>query len=255
MALARLPQYRPPGGVWEQLHAQLGETKSERTDLLRAPDTAWDKITDELSYNETEKNRDRLKRAIALMPVYQAPEQLWLGIKNTLDRSAAKVRSLQPATSLYQRVAAVAAVLILFGGAWWMNGKYQDAPRTDSELGITQEIQLDEVEILYSEEAIHAEFGPESITLEAETEPLDPSLDLNPESADAPPPARLPEVWLRSKDSTMQALITEWDELTAAQQHIREAIGDYNDDPRWVNKIAEIERARAQLAKAMLKAQ
>jgi hypothetical protein len=231
------------------------DTLQNQASPFRAPESAWDKITDELGYSETEQNRDRLKWAISLLPVYQAPQQLWSALRNTLDGNTVKVRRIQPIAPLFQRVAAVAAVLLLFGGAWWTTANYEGYPQTDSEKDIHQEIQLDEVEILYSEEAIHAEFGPETIILEAGTEHLDPGLDLSPEDEDQRAPGVLPEVWLRSEDPAMQALVEEWKELTQAQTQIRKAIGAYNDDPRWVQKIMEIERSRARLAKAMLKAQ
>ena len=60
---------------------------------------------------------------------------------------------------------------------------------------------------------------------------------------------------MRSEDPAIQTLVAQWKELTAEQQHMRETIDTYHDDPRWVLLVKDIERLRARLEKEMLKAQ
>lgn len=169
-AIARLPLYTPPGSVWDQVHARInGAAEASLLDTapqFRAPASAWDKIDEALDYQASEKNRDQLRRALALLPVYPAPGRVWRGLRDALEEGTARVRSLPQWRHAFGKIAAVAAVLLLFGASWWANVRYDNRLVIKSEQKNMQSIQLDEVEII----VLHPESSPDSIDLEAGTE-------------------------------------------------------------------------------------
>ncbi len=254
-ALKRLPTYQPGKELWMQLSAVLPiDEHIEKVPPLTAPSAVWDKIDEELMYNESEKNRLSLKEAIALLPLYQAPEYLWNSLRKTLDQRAGKVRVLPMNRKSWSRVAAIAAVWVLFGMAMWVSNAHFHRPQTEAEKGLTGEISIDPVEMIYSEETLSPELGVESVDMLETTELLEPISNLKSMSRQLPdiPMDRLKSI-LNSQDTSLILLKQEWEELLQAERDIMEAVGAYNDDPRWVAKMAHIEREKAVVVKRILK--
>lgn len=254
-ALKRLPTYQPGKELWMQLSAVLPiDEQAKNTPPLSAPPAAWDKIEEELVYNESEKNRLSLKEAIALLPLYQTPEYLWNGLRKALDQGAGKVRVLPMNRKSLSRVAAIAAVWALFGMAMWVSSAHYHRPQTEAEKRLTGEISIDPVEIIYSEETLSTELGVEYVDMLETTELLEPISNLKSMSRQLPdiPMDRLRSI-LNSQNPSLQLLKQEWEELLKAERNIMQAVGAYNDDPSWVAKMAHIEREKAVVVKRILK--
>lgn len=56
-------------------------------------DHIWDKIADDLSLSYQENNREALTKAIRHLPIYKAPEKVWLNIEAQLN-SKSKIKKL-----------------------------------------------------------------------------------------------------------------------------------------------------------------
>lgn len=95
-AIQRLPKYLAPSHIWQSILERLGEN-----------------------------NSPELQSALSRLPQYQAPEKVWAGIAKELSQQqparqeafrSTKVRSMYP----MHMAAAVVGLLMLFGGAFWL---------------------------------------------------------------------------------------------------------------------------------------
>ena len=147
-AIRQLPVYQPTEALWHQLEAVL--PLEDEPDLLTAPVNTWDKIDEELQYHETERNRNILKEALAALPVYQAPQSLWQGLKDMLGESET-AKQIPLWRQMANRAAAVAAVLILFSAAFWIQATYEQPLSIGAEEAVFNDVKIDSVELIAAE--------------------------------------------------------------------------------------------------------
>jgi hypothetical protein len=74
----------------------------------------WDKISDDLNLSYTENNKEALYKAIQELPVYEAPEHMWLKIE----------KNLNPKTKIFRlskSMLVAATVALIFGLSFFIN--------------------------------------------------------------------------------------------------------------------------------------
>lgn len=78
-------------------------------------DKLWENIQTDLELNYQEFNREALNKAIHQLPIYHAPEKIWLNVEQQL--SPAKVFFFAPK---YLKIAASVIVLLGIGLSFWI---------------------------------------------------------------------------------------------------------------------------------------
>lgn len=203
-----------------------------------------------------EKNRDTLENAIGRLPGHQPPASVWDGLAAALDADEAAAQQPAPIRRLPQhepppaiwanieqalendraaqqrraewrvfrgpaRLAAAAAILLaLVGVAFFVRQQ-----TGGEQLSVRQE-QVDEHLL--------------EVVREAENPAFDLVQDLCRERQ---PVCQQPD---------FKRLKTELDELTAAKKELKNALGNFGDDPTLVAEMVKIERDRSRILEQMM---
>ncbi|MFN4253748.1 MAG: hypothetical protein ACK4Q5_01935 [Saprospiraceae bacterium] len=187
-ALAKLPSYEPPAGIWDGLAAAL----------------------------DADQQLHRL-------PQHEPPPVIWANIEQALenDRAAQQRRAQWQVFRGPARLAAAAAVLLaLVGVAFFAR------PKTGGEHFSVRQEQVDEHLL--------------KVVREAENPAFDLVQDLCRERQ---PVCQQPD---------FKRLKTELDELTAAKKELKDALGNFGDDPTLVAEMVKIERDRSRILEQMM---
>lgn len=236
-ALNRLPQYSPPAGLWDEIETALE--------------------TDEM-----------IAGAVRELPSYTPPGMIWENIAANLDQTPQRRTTIRLIFSSRAFMAA-ASLTLLLAATWWLL-------RPDS-------VQPAEMVTMTPSETI----TNETAALTPKNSPL--STPVDPENRIKPivkklKPARegvvfsqkvvdnqLMEVCREQENEAFElvqnlcreqmpvceipefkTLKTELDELTIAQTELREALGQYADDPQLVSQMVQIERERAAILQKLI---
>ncbi len=180
----------------------------------------WGKIEQEL---EREHNAATLLLAIERLPVHEPPQHLWNEIENALGNRPTTKTFITPLRTL------AAAVALLLGLALWTYKPF--ARSVGEELTFEYTHSTEEV----SDQLLTAADWEEDAEAFAEISELLQSL---------PPEAITEEI---------AQLQSELEELNLAKAELKEAMGDYNTDPKFASQLKDIELERTQLAKQLLR--
>lgn len=222
-ALARLPQYSPPPGIWEELEAALDAEA-------------------------------HLSQAVRELPHYAPPPVIWDQIEAQLPPQ----RGLQARWSPRIWMAAAAALLLLLAATRWLLTPQPVAP--EPVVALQETLPKAPAEALIPETPTTKPIATKPVSpARAKTPAPQETVTVAQETVDS----RLMEA-CRESDNDALALIdglcreqapvcdlpefktlkTELDELTLAEHELREAIGQYADDPELVAELVRLERAR-----------
>lgn len=186
------------------------------------PIDLWDEIERALD------SEDALAESVQVLPQYEPPAAVWQHLEAEL--SAAPSRAIRrPMLRLVARraqwlaAAAVAGVLI---AAWWMLHPVEN----DSEGSV--------IAVRVTQEVVNAEV--QTATQEKEDE----GFSLVSQLCQSKAPV--------CEDPDFKLLKSELEELTAAKQEIRSALGQYGDDPDMAAQLVQIERERSELLRQMM---
>ncbi len=236
-ALARLPQYAPPAGLWIEIEAALDAEQF-------------------------------LSGAVRELPVYTPPATIWADIESKLEKVPSQRRGIRLTLPRHVLLAAAALLLLVVAVRWLVR---------------PMALPVEEIATLHPENpdrsATTAPLPPnnplasgtapkkplktrpqgpkairETITvtqkvvdnqlLQVCREPENDAFALVDQLCRAQMPVcDLPE---------FKTLKTELDELTTAQHELRQALGQYADDPELVSQMVQLERERAVLLQQLM---
>lgn len=181
----------------------------------KAPDRIWEHIEKDLDTPEVDVP---LQEGVKKLPSFKAPEHIWNNIEKELGQG--KSNTLRP---VYRRWwSAAAAILLLIGFVGWLVNK-----------------QANGVEIQYAqwEEVIEEDWQLES---------------QNDDDAFALVTSFCKQKQYVCETPEFQNLKAELDELNLACEALKEAIGQYNDEPAMIAQLTEIEMERTQVLKEIM---
>lgn len=181
----------------------------------KAPNHIWDKIRKNLDEpEEMVPLKDRLRE----LPVYTAPATAWIKVGEKLGHTP--VRQIR--TSYRKWWGAAAAVLLLIGFLGW--------------------------QFLHNTTGVRVEYTQWEEVLEE---------DWQLEENNGNDPFALVTSFCQQKQyicdtPEFQNLKAELDELNLACESLREAIGQYNDEPAMIAQLTDIEMERTQVLKKIM---
>lgn len=229
-ALSRLPQYAPPSGLWEEIEAALDAEQ-------------------------------HLSGAVRELPVYTPPETIWTNIETQLEQAPKQRRTIRAVWSMRVLLAAASLLLLLAAVRWIVRPTALPVEET-----IAQQTQQ-------PNQTIASTPIPPNNPPGSKTTPQKP-LKTSPKKSQTAGVAitvtqkvvdnQLLQV-CREPENDAFALVdqlcraqmpvcdipefktlkTELDELTTAQDELRQALGLYADDPELVSQMVQLERERA----------
>jgi hypothetical protein len=187
-ALGQLPQYAPPIGIWEEIHATLD--------------------ADQL-----------LQHELPALPTHTPPDAVWEAIEQQLPGIIPNRRRIGRVQMM--RLAAAAVLVGMALGMWWLvqSGK-------------------EEAVIVQSQELVDPNI------LEATYAPEDSAFQFVEKLCETKVPV--------CQDPAFETLKTELDELSAAKDALRTAMGAYSDDPGLAEQMVRIERERSVLLQQIM---
>jgi hypothetical protein len=180
----------------------------------------WDEI--ELALDA----EDALTESVQALPQYEPPDALWQHLEARLD--AAEVRKtlrMEPLLRPLRRRQwwAAAAAVALLAAAWWLL-----RPAAESE----------QMALHISQEALNTEV--QNAAQEAE----DAGFSLVAQLCQSQAPV--------CEEPDFKALKSELDDLSAAKAELRNALGQYGDDPTLAAQLVQIERERSDVLRQMM---
>jgi hypothetical protein len=236
-ALQCLPQYQPPAMVWEEIEAAL----------------------------ETD---DMIAGSVGELPTYTPPALIWENIAAGLDQAPQKRPVFRMLLSTRTLMAA-ASLALLLTAAWWILGPKHTLPAEMAaitpENTNTPETAASSPENKTSPAIITPATGNKNTIRKTKTPQHD--VVISQQIVDN----QLMEV-CREQDNQAFELVqnlcreqmpvcknpefknlkTELDELTAAQNELRQALGQYADDPELVAQIIRIEHERTSILQQII---
>lgn len=191
--------------------------------LYQAPPEVWENLKKNLDASQD------LQAALNRLPVRQAPDFVWQNITEALDADAKRAAGAKRGfrVILSRTVLAAAASLALVAFALWLVQRPSDGD--EAVAAVYETVTQDTVDTVISavlEEPEDAGFALVE-TLCAQKDPL----------------CEVPE---------FKALKSELDELTDAKSALRTALGEYGDDPELANQLVRIEQERSTILQQMI---
>lgn len=230
-AIDHLPEYQPPDGLWHDLAEQL-----DFEEKLEAP--------------------------LREMPVYTPPEAVWDALAARIEQAP----ELKPRPRTRPALPWLIGVLLLVGLiGWWMSRPDPAARRPPAAMPerprpaepIAQTIPNPEPAAILPRDTPNRPPAPRRQPHTAHrTEVVDDVLILACQHADDPS-YRLVETLCREalpmcEEPPFRQLKAELDDLTHAHSELRNALGNFADDPDLVSQLIEIEHARRQVLQQLL---
>lgn len=186
----------------------------ERLPEHTPPSMLWEQLEEKI---DTE---NLLQKTIARLPEYAAPEAIWENIEARLE--PAKLANPK-IVRITWRYAAAAAFVLLLAAVWFV--------RTGTSGAFNTRV------------SVHEEILDEHL-LEVSREPEDDAFALIDQlCAERLPVCEQPE---------FKSLRDELNELTTAKTELREALGNYGDDPELHAQLIRIERERSDVLRQMM---
>lgn len=221
-ALSRMPVYAPPAKCWQEIGRELDKDAREASlhaALNELPDYAppsqnWARIADTLEADAAEQ---RLKDAISKLPQYTPPTEVWTAIKHEIKLPARRIKLM-----MLTRAAAAIALLL---GLWWAWPQQEAAPL---QATYTYDQQTTNAQFTSIEDWGQADALMQKAVNEFREDPV----------------AR--------QSPAYNLLLSEWEDLKAAQQEVAEMMERYGKDAQLIRQMSEIEKERSGLIREMI---
>jgi hypothetical protein len=226
-AINQLPEYQPPMGLWDDITEQLNLDQAlkiplREMPLYTPPDTVWEKLA------------EQIEQAPELTPKAQArPRFKWL----------------------------LGALMLMFALGWWMfRPVYRPAEMPEQWKPfepIAQRIQQNKTTLAQTNNT-----PKKSATVKPKpqmahhTEVVDDALMMACQRADDPNYQLLETLCKEAlpvcEEPQFKHLKAEFDDLSQAHIELKNAIGQFADDPDLVSKLIEIEHARGKILRQLI---
>lgn len=186
----------------------------QRLPQYEPPAGLWDALEESIDAEE------QLSATAQTLPQYEPPAQVWKNLETALEQNPATRSVLR--VLIFRRLMAAAAVGLILLSAWWLF-------RTD-HVGAEQ--------IVVSQEKLD-----EQIRASVQ-EKEDTAFELVQTLCQSRAPV--------CEEPEFKTLKSELDELTEAKESLRQALGEYGDDPSLAAQLVRIERERSGLLRQMM---
>jgi len=232
-ALSRLPQYSPPPGVWAEIEAALAAEQF-------------------------------LEGAVQSLPEHAPPTAVWAGIEAGLEK-AQQPRPIRRVLFPRRVQLAAASLLLFLAAGWWLLRPTPIAPTEVAERSpetpkqeIPASIPVPRTPavqrnlphppppnkattrdaITFSQQVVDNQL------LEVCREPENDAFSLVDQLCRTQMPV--------CEIPAFKSLKTELDELTTAQNELRQALGQYADDPQLLAQMVQLERERTAILQQLV---
>ena len=194
-----------------------------------------------------DKNQDILQKVIAQLPEYEPNESVWNAIENRLPLLA--LNSYEPPESVWQNIDNQLVI-----------PKNHTLPISNYPLTITHYLYLAAASMallaIICFQMFFKNTGNSDISLHISTEIIDKQL-INNNLQVTDKAFDMVETFCKNALATCQEpefkqLKQELDELTEAQQYLKNALTAYNSDPDLVAQLAQLENERSGILKKMI---
>lgn len=186
----------------------------QRLPEYEPPAGLWDALEEALDAEEM------LGESVRALSTYEPPAKVWENLEAALEQKNAAKPALRGA--IFRRVMAAAAVALVLLSAWWW---FQTGNSTAEQIIVSQE-KLDE--------QIRASVQEEE----------DSAFELVQTLCQSRAPV--------CEQPEFKTLKSELDELTQAKESLRQALGQYGDDPSLATQLVRIERERSGVLRQMM---
>ncbi|MBX2890262.1 MAG: hypothetical protein KF734_04995 [Saprospiraceae bacterium] len=186
----------------------------QRLPQYEPPAGLWDALEESLNAEE------QLSAAARTLPQYEPPAQVWQNLETALEQNPATKPVLRVA--IFRRLMAAAAVGLILLSAWWLF----KTSNVGAERIVVSQARLDE--------QIRASVQ----------EKEDTAFELVQALCQSRAPV--------CEEPEFKTLKSELDALTEAKESLRQALGQYGDDPSLVAQLIRIERERSGLLRQMM---
>ncbi len=186
----------------------------QRLPQYEPPAGLWDALEESLDAEE------QLAAAAQTLPQYEPPAQVWKNLETALERNPATRPVLR--VLIFRRLMAAAAVGLILLSAWWL---FKTGTVGAEQIVVSQE-KLDE--------QIRASVQ----------EKEDTAFELVQTLCQSRAPV--------CEEPEFKTLKSELDELTETKESLRQALGQYGDDPSLAAQLVRIERERSGLLRQMM---
>ncbi|MBV6440115.1 MAG: hypothetical protein DYG98_07860 [Haliscomenobacteraceae bacterium CHB4] len=163
---------------------------------------------------------EMLGESVRALSTYEPPAQVWENLEAALEQKTAAKPALRVA--IFRRVIAAAAVGLVLLSAWWF---FKTENSSGEQIVVSQE-KLDEQIRASVQEKEDAAFELVQTLCQSRA-----------------PVCEQPE---------FKTLKSELDELTEAKESLRQALGEYGDDPTLATQLVRIERERSGVLRQMM---
>lgn len=233
-ALQHLPTYAPPSACWTSISVGLDAEQS-------------------------------IAAAVRELPSYSPPPAIWEQIENQLEQPTLVVVHTRRWT--YYRAALAAAFALLLVAAWWLVRPAETPQQAVAQPALETPLAHTEQPENHNQQSTISNQQSTIVGRKPSTVSRTPSYTYSKQVADAAlsaacqstdeAPFELVEDLCRNaapvcEQPEFKSLKTELDELTLAQQQLREALGQYADDPDLVRQLVELERERSALLQQLI---
>lgn len=223
-AISQLPEYQPPAGV-------------------------WDNIAEQLDFDQT------LEKPLQELPVYTPPAEIWDSLAARMEQAT----ELAPRAGIRPAYKWLVALLLMALGLWGLfpveppaaPESMPTAPVQSAE-PIAQIIQPQQTKSTQTNNTQKKAVKPTSQPILAHrTEVVDDALIMACRSAEDPS-YNLVETLCKEalpvcEEPGFKQLKAEFDDLTKAHISLKNALGQYADDPDLISQLIDIEHARDQI--------
>jgi len=186
----------------------------QRLPEYEPPAALWDVLEESLDAEEM------LGESVRALPTYEPPAQVWENLEAALEQKIAAKPALRVA--IFRRMVAAAAVGLVLLSAWWF---FKTENSSGEQIVVSQE-KLDE--------QIRASVQEEE----------DSAFELVQTLCQSRAPV--------CEQPEFKNLKSELDELTQAKESLRQALGQYGDDPSLAAQLVRIERERSGVLRQMM---
>lgn len=198
----------------KELNHNTLQQAMRRLPQYEPPAGLWDALEESLNAEE------QLSAAARTLPKYEPPAQVWENLETALEQNLATKPVLRVA--IFRRVMAAAAVGLILLSAWWLF----KTGNVGAEQIVVSQARLDE--------QIRASVQ----------EKEDTAFELVQTLCQSRAPV--------CEEPKFKTLKSELDALTEAKESLRQALGQYGDDPSLVAQLVRIERERSGLLRQIM---
>lgn len=230
-AIGQLPEYQPPYGLWHDLEEQL--------DI-----------------------EQKLEAPLREMPVYSPPATVWAGLAARIEQTP----ELKPKSRIRTTLKwLIAALLLTFFIGWWLVRSDVAPPsppavapeRPKPAEPIAQTVQSRQPATTQTHNTPHPTSTPHlQPAIAHRTEVVDDALMMASRFAEDPSYNILETLCREAlpvcEEPQFKQLKAELEDLTHAYSELKNALGNYADDPEMVAQLIEIEHFRYQILQQLM---